>query len=183
MRPRRIAALVLTALLAIGVLGATRSGEQSNDESAAPQGPVIASSSASAPSAAASLIVATSGVAAAGIEEDGPDPVTVIRQALSAWGRFAVSRDLAEVEPWFVVDGPQYEQFRTEAGVPGSAGGAAYRVTFEPLAADPVDPNRMRGRVVFVRTGEPSQVFDWWIVLRRRDGRLQVWTVEAADEQ
>jgi hypothetical protein len=56
-------------------------------------------------------------------------------------------------------------------------------VTFEPLATHPVDPNRMRGRVVFVRTGEPSQVFDWWIVLRRRDERLQVWTVEAADEQ
>lgn len=182
MRPRRIAALVLTALLAIAVLGATRSGDQPKDEAAAPQGRGIASSATSVPSTATSLIVATSGVAVAGIEDDGPDPVTVIRQALSAWGRFAVSGDLAEVEPWFVAGGPQYEQFRTEAATPGSAGGPAYQVTFEALAVDPTDPNRMRGRVVFARTGEPSQVFDWWISLRRRNGLLQVWTVEAAGD-
>jgi hypothetical protein len=182
MRPRRMAAFALTAMLAMGVLGATLSGDRSDDESVAPDGSVAASSSIPYPSTATSEIVSTSGVPTTSFGEGGSDPVTVIRQALSAWGRFAVSGDLAEVEPWFVVGGPQYEQFLTEAGAGGSAGGTAYRVTFEPLATHSADPNRMRGRVVFVRTGEPSQVFDWWIVLRRRDDRLQVWTVEAAEQ-
>lgn len=168
-------------MLAMAVLGATRLGERS-DDSAAPEGSVAASSSIPDPSTAISAIVSTSGFATTSFGEDGSDPVKVIRQALSAWGRFAVTGDLAEVKPWFVVGGPQYEQFLTEAGAAGSAGGTAYRVTFEPLATHPDDPNRMRGRVVFVRTGEPSQVFDWWIVLRRRDERLQVWTVEAAEQ-
>lgn len=178
MRPRQAAALAMTALLALAVVGAWRSGEQ-RDDAAAPESrtTVTPPPSPSAPTTVRSTMADTTAVKAT-VPPGEQDVVAVIRQGLAAWGRFAASGDLGEVEPWFAVEGPQYLQFIEEAGAAPAVGGPAYRVTFDPLEVDGADPDRIRGRVVFVRTGEASQGFDWWIVLRRLDSRLQIWTVE-----
>ena len=105
-------------------------------------------------------------------------PESASREALAAWGRFAASGDLAVVRVWFVPDGPQFERFADEARE-GGVGGDPYSVTLEVTDALTLqDSAQVTGRVVFVRTGEPSQSFNWSIELVRRDGRWLVWTVD-----
>ncbi|HSJ35311.1 MAG TPA: hypothetical protein VLB85_09675 [Acidimicrobiia bacterium] len=178
MRPRQAAALAMTALLALAVVGASRSGGR-GDAVDAPgwRTTVTPPPSPTDQTTVRSTMVDTT-VVVTTVAPGEHDPVAVIRQGLAAWGRFAASRDLDDVEPWFAVEGPQYLQFIEEAATAPAVGGPAYSVTFDPLEVDAADPDRIRGRVVFVRTGEASQGFDWWIVLRRLDSRLQIWTVE-----
>lgn len=184
MRPRRAAALALTAALMLGALAATRLEEGSDEGTIAADTTVARPTSIySVSTTMTSSTSTTAGGETTTLVEAEADPSSVIQEALSAWGRFAVTGDLAEVEPWFVIDGPQYRQFEDEAAAAQRVGGDAYRVTFEQAESDPVDPNRVRGRVVFVRSGEASQSFDWWIVLRDADGRSLVWTVEEAGDQ
>lgn len=177
MRPRHAAALAMTALLALAVVGASRSdGERSAAETPGSRTTFTPPAPADQTTVRSTMVDTTSVNVTAPPGEQ--DPVAVIRHGLAAWGRFAASRDLDEVEPWFAVEGPQYLQFIEEADTAPAVGGPAYSVTFDPLEIDAADPDRIRGRVVFVRTGEASQGFDWWIVLRRLDSRLQIWTVE-----
>lgn len=181
MRPRQAAAIVLTGLLALAVVGASRSGGQRDDaEAPGSRTTVLSPPPPAGPATLRPTVVDTTAVIATAPPGE-QDLVAIVRQALTAWGRFAVSRDLVEVEPWFAGEGPQYRQFIDEAAAAPAVGGPAYRVTFDPLEIDAADPDRIRGRVVFVRTGEASQGFDWWIVLRRVDSRLQIWTVEEAE--
>jgi hypothetical protein len=111
----------------------------------------------------------------------GAGAIVAARHALAAWGRFAVSRELGEVQPWFAADGPQYGRFRAEAAEPGPAPGPpSYRVSFAPWEVAEVRRTvRVRAEVVFVRTGEPSQRFHWWVIMRPAAGGWKVWTVEA----
>ena len=110
---------------------------------------------------------------------DSPESVT--REALAAWGRFAASGDLAVVRAWFALDGPQYGRFAKEARW-GGVGGDPYAVTLEVIDELTLPGSaQVTGRVVFVRTGEPSQSFRWSIELVRGDGRWLVWTVDEVD--
>lgn len=111
----------------------------------------------------------------------GDDPVEAAREALRAWGRFAVSGDLSQVEGWFHRDGPQYRRLEAEAGSirQDPPGDPPYVVTLELVElVEHVEGVSVRARVVFIRTGEPSQSFDWDIHLRQSTGRWQVWTVD-----
>lgn len=108
------------------------------------------------------------------------EPIAVVNAGLEAWGEFAVTGDLEVLEPWFDPDGPQFAQFRTEASTLSSVppGDPPYSVTFEEIGQETVEGEiRLHGRVVFVRTGEPSQSFDWVIVLREGE-TWQIWTIE-----
>lgn len=167
----------------MAALAAIRVNEGSGDVTIAADTTVARSASSSVqPTALATSTTSQKAGTTLAETEGQADLPSVIQEALSAWGRFAATGDLAEVEPWFAVEGPQYRRFEDEVAAAERVGGPVYRVTFEPLSNHPDDPNRIRGRVVFVRTGEPSQVFDWWIVLREGDGRLRVWTVEEAGD-
>src|SRR5690606_20382554 len=116
MRPRQAAALAMTALLALAVVGPWRSGEQRGDAAAPDPGATVPPPpSPSAPTTVRSTMADTTAVKAT-VPSGEQDAVAVIRQGLAAWGRFAASGDLGEVEPWFAVEGPQYLQFIEEAG-------------------------------------------------------------------
>jgi hypothetical protein len=51
----------------------------------------------------------------------------------------------------------------------------------DPVVVEDAAEVRVRGQVVFVRTGEASQSFDWEVVLRRTSGRFRIWTVDDLD--
>lgn len=105
----------------------------------------------------------------------------MVEEALTAWGRFGVTGDLEEVAPWFITEGPQYQTFVEEAAVISARppGPPPYTVTASEVKVEKTDGEiRVSARVVFIRTGEPSQVFRWVIVLRRRADGWRVWTVE-----
>lgn len=110
----------------------------------------------------------------------------MIVEAMAAWGRFAAGGDLSEVEDWFSADGPQFRRFTEEAPAlltkPG--GEHSYRVTVSELeVVERGDTAEASARVVFVRTGEPSQPFRWDFDLRRSVAGWKVWTVSEADGQ
>jgi len=131
------------------------------------------------------------------VSEPVPAPVTseptaeevmgAAAAAVEAWGRFATSGDLGEVDDHFVRDGPQYRQFEQEAGArQAAAGGPPYRFTLlAPVLLDdqPEGDRIVRGELELTRDGEPAQRFRWDLRLRRgEDGAWRVWTVlEAAD--
>lgn len=104
-------------------------------------------------------------------------PVAVVEEGLAAWGRFAASRDMADVEAWFEHDGPQYRQFRAETDDASST--RRYTVTSEIIESEETgDEARVRVDAMFIRTGEPSQRFRWVVVLRNRADGWRIWTVE-----
>lgn len=108
-------------------------------------------------------------------------PRAVVEAGLAAWGRFAVSGHLAELEPWFDPEGPQYGLLAAEAPELADAplGAPAYSVVMsDPVVYSSVSETLVEGRVVFARTGEPSQSWRWRVVLRARDGSWRIWTVE-----
>lgn len=89
--------------------------------------------------------------------------------------------ELGEVDTWFIAGGPQFEQFQEEAVdlAEDPPGDPPYTVTVGEPEAEVTDGEaRVRARVVFVRTGEPSQSFDWVVVLHRVGEGWRIWTVE-----
>ncbi|HEX2370255.1 MAG TPA: hypothetical protein VHM94_13585 [Acidimicrobiia bacterium] len=109
-------------------------------------------------------------------------PITAAREALTAWGRFAVSGDLDRLEGFLHPDGPQFEQLAAEAGT----------LADEPLGPPPytvmlVGPRIVergpsgavvRGGVKFARQGEPIQRYRWDLVMvPGEDGDWLLWTV------
>lgn len=113
-----------------------------------------------------------------------PDAHTVLSDGLAAWGRFAVTGELETVAPWFSSEGPQWERFTSEAPelAADPLGDPPYRVMVE--ASDMTGgagERRVDAGVTFVRTGEPSQTFQWRIVLREEADGWRIWTVEEAD--
>lgn len=109
------------------------------------------------------------------------DVLPVVEAGLAAWGRFAVTGDLSVLKPWFDVDGPQYRQLAAEAEELAAValGPPPYSVVMSDavVVEEAVAEVRVRGRVVFVRTGEPSQSFDWEVVVRGAAGQRRIWTV------
>jgi hypothetical protein len=108
---------------------------------------------------------------------EASDPrVLAVREALSAWGQFAVSGDLGSLAGYFDPAGPQYRQLASESVRLRAAplGGPAYEFL---LAEEEVSGDVVDGRVTVRRPGEPDQVFRWSIELRRSGGRWLVWTV------
>ncbi len=102
--------------------------------------------------------------------------------ALAAWGRFAVSGDLRELDGWFVPDAPQHRILVEEAARLASAppGPPAYIVRLtEPRVASVTGRRAaLRGDVTWTRPGEVDQRYQWEVVLRRSaDGRWALWTV------
>src|SRR5215218_5675648 len=104
------------------------------------------------------------------------------QQALSDWGRFAVTNDLRTVKDSFWANGPQYKQLAKEAQTRDKAlGGPAYTVTMTGVQVinARADQRVLRGRVLLTRPGEVAQTYSWDIWMQRDDaagGRWRLWT-------
>jgi hypothetical protein len=105
------------------------------------------------------------------------------QQALSDWGRFAVTKDLRTVKDSFWANGPQYKQLAEEAKGPDQPSGPPpYKVTMTGVQVIPSGDNQrvLRGRVQLTREGERAQTYSWDVWMRRDDaagGRWRLWTV------
>lgn len=102
--------------------------------------------------------------------------------ALAAWGRFAVSGDLKQLDGWFVPEGPQYRALASEvAGLMVQPPGAPfYQVSLTEPSVTSVTSKlaTLRGAVTWHRVGEVPQSYQWNIVLHRTPkGRWLLWTI------
>ena len=124
--------------------------------------------------------------AAASADPDVPEPlVEAVHRALDEWSRFATTRDLALVGGSFIVGGPQWGQFMTEAGVgEGTPGAAPLRFEVRRLRLRDLDTTTatLWAEVAARRTGFESEIFGWDFDLIQTKGQWRVWTVVAADE-
>lgn len=181
-RASRLAAVAVVTLLAGGL------GMMARRPAAAPGSDELRSSSTTllfVTSLTSRITPATTGHTVSAIALPGDDPLETVVEGMAAWGRFAVSGDLHDVGRWFAREGPQYARFVEEAeGLSaGPVGGVAYTVTVEGTD-ESVDGDRasVSARVVFIRTGEPSQSFHWMVYLRRESGVWKIWTVDGQAE-
>ena len=111
--------------------------------------------------------------------------VAAAQSALTAWGKFAVSGDLSELDDTFWKQGPQYKRLATE--VPGirkrNAGPPPYQFTLTPrrLLPGPAGQRVVRGSVRMSRPGEPTQSFSWDIYMQRVPGAGHPWRLWTVD--
>jgi hypothetical protein len=105
------------------------------------------------------------------------------QQALTDWGRFAVTNDLRVLKDSFWANGPQYKQLAKEAQSRDKPlGGPAYKVTMTGVQVIDAraDQRVLRGRVLLTRPGEVAQTYSWDVWMQRDDaagGRWRLWTV------
>lgn len=178
MQASRLVAVVIVALLGGAAVWSLRSGRETEPRAVA--APTVSVSTVPASVAAESVPVTEATPSSAVPRAD--DPGAVAAEGLAAWGRFAVTGDLAEMSGLFAADGPQMTRFEEEAGGFDRVDGPAYSVTFTEEERDVSgDEARLSGIVRFVRTGEPTQSFDWTIVLHRKDEEWTIWTVEETE--
>lgn len=109
-------------------------------------------------------------------------PIVAAREALTAWGRFAVSGDLDRLEGFLHPDGPQFEQLAAEAGTLADEplGPPPYTVMLVGPRIVELGPSGavVRGGVKFARQGEPTQRYRWDLVMvPGEDGDWLLWTV------
>jgi hypothetical protein len=108
-------------------------------------------------------------------------PIEAARDALSAWGRFAVSGDLDRLDGFFHPDGPQWRQLAAEAETLADEppGPPRYTVTLRQprIVERGRDRAVVRGRVTFARRGETTQRYRWDLVMVPGDeGDWLLWT-------
>lgn len=106
-------------------------------------------------------------------------------EALSAWGRFAVTGDPAILAGHFDEKGPQYRQLLAEparATATAPRGDNGYEVVTDGTVESWAEDHALvRAKVVWRRPGEADQRLNWRIELRPTpDGTWRVWTVRPA---
>jgi hypothetical protein len=105
------------------------------------------------------------------------------QQALSDWGRFAVTNDLRVLKDSFWANGPQYKLLAKEAKARDKPiGGSPYKFTMTGVKVIDARANQriLRGRVLLTRPGEVEQRYAWDVWMQRDDaagGRWRLWTV------
>ncbi len=107
--------------------------------------------------------------------EDVADEVrSAVAAALLAWGSFAGSGDLADVDPFFDHVGPQWAVLEGEAGSPG----VPFNAELVEHSLELTDRTAVvTGTVTFV-AGDEFQSADWQIELRSdAQGRWLIWSV------
>jgi hypothetical protein len=108
-----------------------------------------------------------------------------VHRALDEWSQFATTADLALVGSSFVVGGPQWSQFKAEAGAgEGTPGAIPLRFEVRRLWLRSLDVTTatLWADVAASRIGYDSEILGWDFDLIYRDGQWRVWTVVAADE-
>ena len=116
-----------------------------------------------------------------------PPVVEALREALTAWGQFAVTGRVGDLGDHFVAGGPQRRWLRAEAESirATTSGGPSYSVTTGDIFTISVTPTDvvLRTEIEWARQGEATQAFSWDIHMRLVDGRWQLLTVEEVDEK
>jgi hypothetical protein len=109
--------------------------------------------------------------------------VAAAREALAAWGRFAISGDLDEVNPYFAHGGPQYLRLESEAPrlAANPLGPPAYSFEFPSPTVLTVSADRtiVRGVITFARAGEAARTFRWDLKMEWSEAKQRwlLWTV------
>ena len=114
-------------------------------------------------------------------EVDEDAVLSAARHALWAWGRFAVSGDVAELTDNFHPDGPQYELLVEEASrlADRRLGNPPYQfLIVNPEIIIRHNEQIVRANVEMSRRGEATQRFHWDVVMRWVDDAWMLWTVE-----
>lgn len=114
-------------------------------------------------------------------------PLEPAQQALDAWGRFAVTGDLEELDGHFHPDGPQYAQLRDEAPDVRARGDGGFPYSFgiedasiEDASVDTLHAGRalLHVEVALNRPGEPTRLLRWELDLVHEPHHgWRVWTV------
>lgn len=116
----------------------------------------------------------------AGVTSQDPR-ISAAEAALSAWGRFASTRDVADLADTFDLVGPQYRQLQTEQEGGGKAtlGLSSYRVTLEAprVRQTSADRSLVEGTIVWTGMEGTDQRYHWELELRSRAGAWRLWTV------
>ncbi|MGH8874107.1 MAG: hypothetical protein ACRDVM_02475, partial [Acidimicrobiia bacterium] len=110
-----------------------------------------------------------------------PEVVAAAEDALQAWGEFAVTGRVVLLEGTFDPAGPQYQQLASEAsGLQAEPlGPPPYQfILHSPKVLGEGDELVVRGSVTMSRLSEPDRHYSWDLVMRRREGRWLLWTVE-----
>ncbi len=113
------------------------------------------------------------------------DPaVTGARQALQAWGTFAVTGDLSKLDAAFSKEGPQYRQLQNEVARLRTQHAAPppyqFKLTNQSVLQAPQGMRVVRGVVTLSHPGERARSFRWDIYMRQEPspgGRWRLWTV------
>ena len=109
-------------------------------------------------------------------------PLEAAQDALDAWGRFAVTGDLGELDGHFHPDGPQYAQLLDEAPAVGARGdgGPPYEFQIEDATVEVLKARRARLHVDVTLThpSEAARQYQWQVVLvAGPDDDWRLWTV------
>ena len=108
--------------------------------------------------------------------------ITDGQRALTDWGEFAVTNNLADVKDTFWANGPQYKKLAEEAKTRKRVGPPPYKMTISDVRVITPRPDQrvLRGKVLMTRPGEQPQTFNWDVWLQQdqaADGRWRLWTV------
>ncbi len=164
-------ASAIVGLLGIGLAAAAWTSQPlSIDETPASVTGADATSGTTASSSSTVAPLVT--VSSSGTNDD--EVRRTVHGALAAWGEFAASGDLQDVEAFFDPGGPQWASLSTEAGSVGAAFTAEIvQRSLHPDAGSMV----FVGDIMLASNGE-TRVISWTIKLRRApDGHWRIWSI------
>lgn len=166
---RMVVAGAIVAGLGLG-LGAVALSSEAAPRNLGPPSSVVAILPSTAPPATSLTAVTTSRS-----HEDMTDGVrSAVTAALEAWGAFAGSGDLTDVDSFFDPAGPQWAVLQGEAGIAG----VPFEASLVERSLELTERTALVvGTVTFV-AGDQSRLADWQIELRTDDqGRWLIWSV------
>lgn len=125
------------------------------------------------------VVTVTGNSSAARAELTGP--LDTVEAAVAAWSTFATSGDFSSVDPWFVVGGPQWEQFETEAAKSSQTAAIRFAVLDSVIRAKDDEWATVWARVEISRHDYRSEIFEWDFDLVHTSDGWRVWTVVPAE--
>ena len=112
--------------------------------------------------------------------------IVAMRDALAAWGEFAVTGRIRDLGDHFVVGGPQRRQLRAEGEAirADPLGAPPYVVTAGDVLTISTSPTGvvLRTEIGWARDGEPTQSFIWDIQMLLVDGSWRLLTVVEVED-
>ena len=173
--------VVVAFLALLALAGALVLVSRTRDEASPP--PELAATTADNARATPPPSAPEAGSAAPALEDVLPD----LTSALAAWGVFAATGELDEVDRYFWPAGPQREQLSREAAPVQAApiGLPAYEFVLTDPALEVIADDRVDviGTVSVSRPGVETARYSWRLELRRdsESGLWRLWTVSTVD--
>lgn len=163
-------ATAIVALLAIG-LGATTWIGRPGSTRLAPASGTESDTTSVTPTTSGATV---GSVTTSATQGDNEEVRSVVADALVAWGKFAASGNLEDVEGFFDPDGPQWASLSAEAGSVGT--GFAAEIVERSLLVN-ADSSKFVGEITF-SSNDDHETVTWMIDLRQTPGsRWLIWSV------